>query len=207
MTAPDGGLRFDDAYLEETLLPDGTPVLFRLIRPEDRELLRRGFEALSPTSRYRRFLMAKSALSDGELRHLTEIDGWDHLAIGAGRRVGDRIEEPLGVARYVRLAGGDVVAEAAIAVVDDWQGRGLGRMLFERLAAAAWERGVRRFRVEMLAENTQMHALTKVLGPRDSMRVADGLLTAEFALPESAPDAPLESSAYRALAIAAGARG
>ena len=203
-------MRYGRDYLEEARLRDGTAVHFRLIRAGDEDLLRAGFERLSPVSRYRRFLMAKSALSDAELRGLASTDDLDHLAIGAGRRHAAAADEPLGVARFVRTAPDGDTAEAAITVVDAWQGRGLGRMLFQRLAAAAEERGIRRFRVEMLAENAPMRALTRVLGPRDSLRVADGLLTAEFCLPAAGADpdrVPLDGAAYRALAIAAGAEG
>jgi len=200
-------MRYGPDYHEDVRLPDGSEVYVRLVREGDEELLRRGFEQLSATSRYRRFLMAKSALSDDELRRLTGTDNRDHLAIGAGRRVGDVVEEPVAVARFVRTEPGGETAEAAIAVVDAWQGRGLGRLLFRRLVAAAEERGIRRFRVEMLAENEQMRALLHVLGPRDSLRVGSGVLTAEFQLPASGADperVPLDSSAYRALAIVAG---
>jgi GNAT superfamily N-acetyltransferase len=201
-------MRYGADYLEEVRLRDGTPVLFRLVRAGDEDLLREGFANLSPVSRYRRFLMAKSGLSDAELHWLTATDDWNHLAIGAGRVKGGEVEEPLAVARFVRTEPDGQTAEAAIAVVDAWQGRGLGRMLFQRLAAAAEERGIRRFRVEMLAENEQMRALTAVLGERDSLLVADGLMTAEFHLPDAGGDperVSLRSAAYRALAIAAGA--
>lgn len=201
-------MRYGPDYREEVRLRDGTRVLLRLVRAGDEELLREGFQRMSPISRYRRFLMAKSGLSDAELAMLTDTDGWNHVAIGAASLDGDAIDEPLAVARFVRIEPDGDVAEAAIAVVDAWQGKGLGRILFRRLAAAAEERGVRRFRVEMLAENEQMRALTRVLGPRDSLRVGQGLLTAEFQLPESHADpdrVPLDSAAYRALAIAAGA--
>ena len=201
-------MRYGPDYQEDLDLRDGTRVRFRLVRAGDEELIRRGFAQLSPVSRYRRFLMAKSGISDAELAWLTATDGLDHLAIGAGRMQGDAVAEGLAVARFVRLAPGAEVAEAAIAVVDAWQGKGLGRMLFQRLAAAAEERGITRFRVEMLAENEQMRALTHVLGPRDSLQVADGILVAEFHLPAAGADpdhVSLHSSAYRALAIAAGA--
>ncbi len=201
-------MRYGPDYLEDVELRGGSHVLFRLVRRGDEELLRKGFAQLSAVSRYRRFLMAKSGLSDAELQLLTATDGWDHLAIGAGSVEGDGAPEPVAVARFMRTEPGGEVAEAAIAVVDAWQGHGLGRRLFQRLAAAASERGIRRFRIEMLAENEPMRALTRVLGSRDSLRVADGLMTADFFLPEAGADperVSLDCAAYRALAIAAGA--
>ncbi|MBL7498176.1 GNAT family N-acetyltransferase [Frankia sp. CN7] len=47
-------------------------------------------------------------------------------------------------------------AEVAFLVEDAQQGRGLGSVLLEHLAAAAWERGIRRFDADVLAENQQM---------------------------------------------------
>ena len=95
-----------------------------------------GLQALSPLSRYRRFLAPKPRLSPSELRYLTEVDGRDHVALVA---VAPRTPPTAwsGVGRFVRLAEAPDTAEFAIVVADDWQGRGLGRALAERLAAAA----------------------------------------------------------------------
>src|SRR6266568_8681079 len=78
-----GAHRFDGRYRETALLRDGSRVVLRLVRPDDKALLRRGFERLSPESRYRRFMSAKSQLTDAELAYLTEVDGWSHFALGA----------------------------------------------------------------------------------------------------------------------------
>jgi GNAT superfamily N-acetyltransferase len=47
------------------------------------------------------------------------------------------LRKPVGVARYVRSASEPDAGEAAVAVVDDWQGRGVGRALLNRLANRA----------------------------------------------------------------------
>ena len=75
---------FDANYLETAELRDGTVVHLRLVRAEDKQLLRDGFDRLSADSRYRRFFTPKTHLTDDELRYLTELDGESHLAIGAG---------------------------------------------------------------------------------------------------------------------------
>ena len=67
------------------MLKDGTAVRLRLIRPDDKDRLRAGFARLSPESRYLRFFVPKSTLTDAELVYLTETDGVDHVAIGASR--------------------------------------------------------------------------------------------------------------------------
>ena len=62
------------------VLNDGTRVLFRPIRPNDKDVLRRGLENMSPESRYRRFFAPIDHFSDEQLAYLTEIDYQDHFA-------------------------------------------------------------------------------------------------------------------------------
>lgn len=198
---------FDADYAEPVTLADGSEVTLRLVRPSDKELLRRAFERLSPESRYRRFFEPKDHLSDRELHYLTELDGTDHLAIGAIAR-GDGEERGVGIARFIRLAGAPDSAEAAITVVDEAQGKGLGRLLFQRLMAAAWERGVRRFHCEVLARNTAVEGMLRSLAPEIAPTVEGGVLEFDIPLTEipvdqSAEAAPRTNPLYRLLALAA----
>jgi ribosomal protein S18 acetylase RimI-like enzyme len=202
-------------YVEHAVLSDGTEVELRLIRPEDKELLRAGFDRLSPESRYARFLAPKTSLSEDELRYLCEVDHESHLAIGAVRqhRDGDAGKDPvgLGIARFIRLPDTPSTpstpstpntAEAAIAVADEAQHRGLGRLLFMRLVAAAAERGVERFRCEVLGSNTGMAGLLAEVAPERSVEVGSGVMSIEMALPNVTPTeppaaGPLHSPMYR----------
>ena len=118
----------------DAVLRDGTRVRIRPIVPEDKALLVAGFERLSPESRYRRFMAQVDRLTDEQLVYLTEIDYHDHYALMAL----DLDHGPgIGVARYVRLRGEPEVAEAAVTVIDDYQGRGLGHLLLQAIGAAA----------------------------------------------------------------------
>ncbi len=129
-------------------LPDGVSITIRPITPDDREALAEGFERLSPRSRYQRFFAAVPRLADRELDYLTQVDHHDHEALVA---IEDETGEGLAVARFVRIDGND--AEPAIAVADDWQGRGVASRLLAALADRAREEGVDRFVARMLAEN------------------------------------------------------
>ena len=180
-------LCFDKDYHEIATLRDGSRVSLRLVRPSDKELLRRGFERLSPESRYRRFLSAKTELHDAELAYLTEMDGYDHFAVGASV-TNDGTEDGVGIARFIRLPGDLRAAEAAVAVVDDWQGRGLGTLLLARLAAAARERDIDRFQGTALAANDAMRGLLEQLGSGVRVRPESGELAVEVDLPEVPPD-------------------
>jgi GNAT superfamily N-acetyltransferase len=201
-------MHFDEHYRERATLRDGTPVELRMVRPEDKELLRRGFEQLSPHTRYLRFHGVKTELSEAELRYLTEVDGVQHLAIGAVRGEGEA-QEGLGIARLVALPGEPGVAEAAITVADPAQGQGLGTLLFQRLVAAAGERGIRRIRCFVLGSNQPMQELIRRLGGGETdVRVDAGVMTIELALPAVAADAsteeaPRESGLYELLRMAA----
>jgi GNAT superfamily N-acetyltransferase len=128
------------------------------MRPSDKQMLLDGFEHLSPDSRYARFMAPKVNLSETELRYLTEVDGVDHFAMGAIRRHLVSKDEGVGSARFVRLSDAPDTAEPAVTVLDDFQGKGLGAILLQRLIEAAWERDVRWFRTELLAENTHCDA-------------------------------------------------
>ena len=142
-----------------TRLRDGSSVVIRPIAPEDRELLRAGFERLSERSRYLRFQTPLVELSDEQLSYLTDVDHHDHEALLA---VDPERDDAVGVARFVRV--GDGVAECAIVVADDWQNRGLGGQLLERLVERAREEDVERFTALVLAENTDARRLLERLG-------------------------------------------
>ena len=146
----------------EVELRDGTRVRVRPIRPSDRGMVLAGFERLSERSRYRRFLSATPRLSQPLLTYLTEVDQHDHVALIA---VHEPSGEAAGVARFVREEHQSDAAEAAITVVDDWQGRGLGTRLLDLLADRAHEEGIARFTATLLAENREMLDMFEALGP------------------------------------------
>src|SRR5262249_14618611 len=109
------------------MLPPGT--WMRPIHPDDKDLLQAGVAALSPESAYGRFLTGKSSLTTAELRYLTEVDGVDHIALVVLDTNGDFIA----VGRIVRQEDRPDTAEVAVVVCDEWQRRGIGRMLTREL--------------------------------------------------------------------------
>jgi RimJ/RimL family protein N-acetyltransferase len=146
---------------EHVVLRDGSEVLIRPVRPEDKPLFVAGWAHLSEQTVYRRFLQPRDSLKVDELAFFTEIDHVDHEAIGA--LAGDT-REGVGVARYVRDKERPHVAEAAVIVVDAWQSRGLGGKLLRRLTARAKENRIRVFSGVMFAENEAMLNLFQQLG-------------------------------------------
>jgi GNAT superfamily N-acetyltransferase len=129
-------------------------------------LLLRRFERLSPESRYRRFLAPMPEMTEATVRYLTEIDHHKHEAMIA---LDEQTGEEMGVARYVRDPDHPDVAEVAVTVIDDWQGRGLGTLLLEVISARARAEGITRFTALMLATNRETGARS-VLTPNESVR-------------------------------------
>jgi RimJ/RimL family protein N-acetyltransferase len=182
-------------------LRDGTAVRIRPIRPEDRPQLAEGFAQLSDRSRYLRFHTVSSQLTDEQLRYLTEVDQVDHIALVAVLR--DDPQVGLGVARAIRLPGEPTVAEAAVTVADQWQGRALGTLLLGALGTRARRQGIEVFRSYVLAENTGMLALFEELGAERASE-GDGAYRVDLRLPSDAGDLP-DTPAGRVLrAVATG---
>lgn len=198
--------QFTADYAERVTLKDGSEVLLRLVVPEDKEILRAGFERLSPESRYARFLAPKQRLTDEELAYLVDVDQEAHFALGATREGVDGSPPiGLGIARFIRLPDQPlepVTAEAAIAVADEAQGLGLGRILLQRLVAAAVERDIERFRCEVLGTNASMKNLIDQIAPHHKTEVGGGVMSIDFDLPETKSE-ERESMMYRFFRAAA----
>jgi nucleotide-binding universal stress UspA family protein/RimJ/RimL family protein N-acetyltransferase len=138
-----------------------TPTLeIRPVTPDDRAVIRQAFERLGPESRYRRFFGPMPALSDRDLNYLTRVDHHDHEALVA---IEPETGDGVGVARYVRTSPD--AAEPAIAVVDDWQGRGVGTRLMDALVERALAEGIQRFDAPVLAANHEAIAVLERIGP------------------------------------------
>ena len=178
------------------VLRDGARVSSRPIAPGDGPLLVAGFERLSEDSRYRRFFTSKSRLSDAELQYFVDVDHRDHEAIVA---VDPSSGEGLGVARYIRSKEDPEIAEVAVVVVDDWQGRGLGRALLDRLTYRARREGVRRF--SALVQSDNQASLGLLMGVGDTRREFDeGVVELLIELP---PKRGMGAQLVRALQAAA----
>jgi RimJ/RimL family protein N-acetyltransferase len=147
----------------EFLLRDGTRVLVRPIRPEDRDRLWVGLHQLSAASRYHRFLAAVSELSNERLRELTDVDQVNHIAWIALDPVLPG-EPAVGVARCIRFPKDPGMAEVAVTVLDAYQGRGLGTLLLGVLSRSAAARGIRTYRAYVDEDNDAMLRIFRDLG-------------------------------------------
>ncbi len=105
--------------MSEVVLPGGERLEVRPIGPDDKALLHRLHESLSPESQHRRFLCALPHLSGKLQAALTELDHHEHEGLFA---LEDGSGAPVGTARFIRLAPGSDEAEFAVTVTDAWQG-------------------------------------------------------------------------------------
>jgi GNAT superfamily N-acetyltransferase len=182
-------------------LRDGTWALVRPIRSDDKHRLRRGLDWLSPRSRELAFHLPVNDLTDAQLRYVTEIDHVDHVAWVALDP--DDLDAPgMGIGRYVRLRHDPEVAEAAITVLDRYQGRGLGTVLLALLARSARHHGIRVFRNYVLANNQTMLGLFTELGAT-SQPLDRRVLEVDFELPDDLDELP-DTPAGRAIRALAG---
>jgi len=141
---------------------DGTKVMIRPIRPEDREIERAFVLGLSADSRYFRFFSTLKDLSPELLDRFTQVDYPKEMAFIATIDDGDK-ELEIGVARYV---GGDQQgsAEFAIVVADEWQGKGIGKALLDHLFGVARDVGFKRIEALVLTANSNMLRFCRDLG-------------------------------------------
>jgi RimJ/RimL family protein N-acetyltransferase len=151
-------------------LRDGSVVTLVPMAPADAERLVRFHAGLSPQSVYRRFFSFHPELSPDELYRFTHVDHRDREAIVASDGT-----EIVAVARFDRTPD-PAVAEVAFVVADSWQGRGLGSLLFQRLADRARALGLRRFVADTLPENARMLAVFHHAGVPLTSTHSEGVL-------------------------------
>ena len=175
----------------DVVVADGGTVHLRPIEPSDADALVKFHAGLSARTRYLRYFSAYSRIPERDLYRFTHVDHHDRVALVAW--LGDEI---IAVGRYERTAPGPSSAEAssklpseaevAFVVADAHQGRGIGSVLLEHLAAAARESGIARFTALVLAENDAMIRVFREAGYQTTRHVEYGEVTLEFDIDETA---------------------
>lgn len=160
-------------------LRDGTPVLIRPLRADDREREEDFLGRLSPRARRLRFLGTFSRVSPALVDGLMDVDCQERMAFVALVHEDGLLRE-IGVSRY-GAAGDGTRCECAVTVAEDWQGRGLGVLLMRHLIEVARRKGfAQMFSIDAF-DNTAMRDLASYLGfqrrldPGDSAQVIHSL--------------------------------
>jgi RimJ/RimL family protein N-acetyltransferase len=162
---------------DRVLLRDGTAVPVRPLERSDRDELAAMVERLSDRSRYLRFAAPKPRLTRRELDHLVDVDHHRNEALVA---LDPATGRGIAVVRWVGVAGEPGVAEVAVTVADEWQGRGLGTALLARLLAMSRAQGLSTLRASVLAVNARSIAMLRGAGFR-ARPAAGALLEYELA--------------------------
>ena len=175
---PETGPGYPAHWEADVVASDGGIVHLRPIVPSDADALLRFHASLSERTRYLRYFGPYPHVSARDLERFSVVNHRDRVAficlLGG---------EVIAVGRYEGIPGPDgsvESAEVAFVARDSHQGRGLGSILLEHLAAAARENGLRRFEAEVLVENRAMVRVFRDAGYQVSRAFADGVLHLEF---------------------------
>lgn len=191
--------RYPADLIDVVQLPGGDRVTVRPVLPQDKELTDAFFRSLSATSRYNRLLGPARGLSADLLARLTDIDYSDHVALLA-EVFEDGQEIVIAEARYARGAD-KTLAEFAVSVAEDWQGKGLASLLLSKLAMNAAAHGVQRLCGQTLAGNSAMLHMARRAGFATSISLeAPGLVQLEKVIDPSSRLRPCAQSGSRAVA-------
>ena len=166
-------------------LRDRTKVHLRPIVSEDEPLLHEAVAAMSERTVYFRFFSPIKRMSDALAHRLAVVDYNDRFAIVATTHRSSGTERIVGVARYDRARGTDV-AEVAVAVIDEFQRRGLGGQLLAELARVARAHAVLSFSLIVLPENREMLGLLRKMGWIHQAKLNGGVYEISFDLPDNA---------------------
>ncbi len=170
---PESVLPYPAHWEADVVLRDGGVVHLRPIRPDDAPAVEAFHAGQSPESIYLRFFAPLQRLSPRDLERFTHVDHRDRVGLVA--TLGDAI---VGIGRYDRIEG--ATAEVAFNISDAHQGRGIGSVLLEHLAAAARERGIRRFVADVLPQNRRMIGVFSEAGYTVRHNYEDGVIALEF---------------------------
>jgi GNAT superfamily N-acetyltransferase len=121
-------------------LRDGRRIAIRALRPTDEEAMLAAIDRTGAQSLYRRFFGSKRQFSDSEKAFFLNVDFVSHVALVAVAQEDGR-NVIVGGGRYVVVRPG--TAELAFAVIDEYQGRGIGAALMRHLTLLARAGGIK----------------------------------------------------------------
>ena len=184
---------YPEYWEADVVLRDGGTGHLRPVSPADADALQAFHMKQSQSSIYLRFFTYKAKLTNKELERFTNVDYRNRVAFVI--TIG---EEIIGIGRYDRLDD-PTEAEVAFNIADGHQGRGLGSILLEHLAAAARENGIRRFSAEVLPENRKMIGVFADAGYEVRRHFDDGVIALDFNIdPTEKSLAVMEAREHRA---------
>ncbi len=195
MTVAPPIMDYPQRWEADVVLADGGVVHVRPSSPADADAIRAMHSRMSARTLYLRYFSAIGQLTDEQVALFTDVD--HNSRVGLLAVLGGEI---IAAGTYHRNDVGDTdAAEAAFLVEDSQQRRGLGSILLEHLAAAAQERGIRRFTAMVLTENAQMVRVFMDAGYSVHREYDSGVMDLEFDIkPTEKSRAVIASREHRA---------
>ena len=145
----------------QVILRDGTTASFRSARAEDQSTMQRFIDRLSPASRRHRFFSETAPAADTIASLCDSSNQSQQLTIIVMRTIAGQARIIAAGSYWARTAD---QAEVAMAVDDDFHGKGLGTILLERLAMLAVHRGFTRLWAVTHADNLAMREVFRESG-------------------------------------------
>jgi acyl-CoA hydrolase/GNAT superfamily N-acetyltransferase len=153
-------------------LADGTTVTIRPVRLTDEEKLQELFYRLSDESTYRRFMAHKKVHPHRQMQELVDLDYEQNMALVACVAEQDH-EQIIAMSRF-DLDPATQRADFAIVVRDEWQARGIGTRLMQRMVEIGRARGLTGFTADVLVGNRPMMAILQRIGLQLSLETEAG---------------------------------
>ena len=190
---------YPSEWQADVVLRDGTVSHVRPIRPSDTDGIHRFHSGQSDESIYLRFFAPLRRLSDADVHRFTHVDYVDRVALVVTLR-----EDIVGIGRYDRIDARS--AEVAFNISDHYQGKGIGSVLLEHLAAIARDVGITRFTAEVLPQNRKMLSVFSDAGYDVTRHIEDGVVEVGFDIePTDSSKAVAMSREHRAEALSVAA--
>jgi len=165
-------------------LRDGRRMEVRALRPDDKDELIAAVKRIGAQSLYRRFFGVKRDFTEKEIAFFLNIDFINHVALVAVVDEGGR-PTIVGGGRYVKIEPGK--AEVAFAVIDRYQGQGIGAALMRHLAAIARNAGLTELIAEVLPDNLPMLKVFERSEYRSSTKREARVIHVSLQLPQKSP--------------------
>ena len=157
----------------DVVLRDGSVAHVRPITPDDADGIRVFHAGQSDESIYMRFFAPLRELPDRDVERFTHVDYDDRVALVVTLR-----GLIIGIGRYDKVS--PTTAEVAFNISDHFQGKGIGSVLLEHLAAIGHEAGLTRFIAEVLPRNRKMLNVFTEAGYHVNHRLEDGIVVVTF---------------------------
>lgn len=148
-----------------TELRSGMQVCLRPLHPSDQDEIERGIMELSDRSRYLRFFSSFKTVPPSVIERLSAVDGINHIAWGVVDMDAD--DHPgIAAAHAIRDPEDPSSGEFAIAVLDDYHGKGVSRVLIAALFSDCIRKGLRTMDIAVMRENKKAARLVSALNAK-----------------------------------------